>query len=174
MAMLAMRVNMRRPTTLSKRRPYIAGRRGVFAERIDSPSMEAIMRKHLLATAFAASFFVVSGANAMTKDEYKVEKERIEAEYKVAKAKCDTLSNNAKDVCMKQAKGAENLAKAELEQAYKPSPSHARKVEDEKAAMRYDVAKEKCDSLKGDAKDACVSQAKADRDRAKAHVKAKG
>ena len=129
------------------------------------------MKNHLLATAVAASFFVMAGAHAMTKDEYKVETEKIEADYKVSKAKCDALSGNAKDVCMKQAKGAENVAKAELEQAYKPSPSHARKVEEEKAAMRYDVAKEKCDSLQGDSKDACVNQAKADRDRAKAHIK---
>jgi hypothetical protein len=130
------------------------------------------MKKHLLATAIAASFFVVTGAHAMTKDEYKVEKEKIEATYKVSKAKCDTLSNNAKDVCMQRAKGEQNVAKAELEQAYKPSPSHARKVDEEKASMRYDVAKEKCDSLSGDAKDACVNQAKADRDRAKAQIHA--
>ena len=70
----------------------------------------------------------------------------------VPPAKCDALSGNAKDMCMKEAKGAENVAKAELEEAYKPSDRHARNVEEEKATARYNVAKEKCDSLTGDAK----------------------
>jgi hypothetical protein len=72
---------------------------------------------------------------------------------------------------MKEAKGAENVAKAELEEAYKPSDRHARNVEEEKATARYNVAKEKCDSLTGDAKAACVNQAKADRDSAKAMLR---
>ena len=82
------------------------------------------------------------------------------------------MKDNAKDVCMKEAKGTENVAKAELEQGYKPSDSHARKVAEEKATMAYDVAKEKCDDQKGDAKSACVKQAKADHDKAKADMKA--
>jgi hypothetical protein len=36
---------------------------------------------------------------------------------------------------------------------------------------RYEVAKEKCDDQSGDAKDACVNQAKADHERAKAAMK---
>lgn len=72
---------------------------------------EARLTKHLLATAIAASLFVISGAHAMSRDEYKAEKERIEANYKASKAKCDALSGNAKDVCMKEAKGAETSPK---------------------------------------------------------------
>jgi hypothetical protein len=75
---------------------------------------------------------------AMTKSEHKVAKERIEANYKMAKAKCDELKDNAKDVCMKEAKGTEDVAKAELEQQYKPSAQHSRKVAEEKAKMRYE------------------------------------
>src|SRR6218665_1798917 len=78
------------------------------------------MKKHLLWVALAGSLFASAGANAMTKDEYNVAKEKISADYKVAKAKCDTLKNNAKDVCEKEAKGTEKVARAELEQAYKP------------------------------------------------------
>ncbi len=68
----------------------------------------------------------------MNKDEHKVAKEKIEADYKVAKTQCDTLKDNAKDVCQKEAKGKENVAKAELEQQFKPSDSNARKVAEEK------------------------------------------
>src|SRR3954471_14569509 len=54
-------------------------------------------------------------ANAGAKDENKAEKDKIAADYKEAKAKCKTMSGNAKDVCEKEAKGNENVAKAELD-----------------------------------------------------------
>ncbi|MEJ8852767.1 hypothetical protein [Variovorax rhizosphaerae] len=130
------------------------------------------MKAGLFGIAIASTLFAFGSAQALTQDEYKVAKAKIEADYKVAKAKCDTLKDNAKDVCMKQAKGTENLAKAELEQQYKPSPGNARKVAEERAELNYEVAKEKCDAQKGDAKSACVNQAKADHDRAKADMKA--
>jgi hypothetical protein len=37
--------------------------------------------------------------------------------------------------------------------------------------MAYDVAKEKCDDMSGDAKNACVKQAKDQHDSAKADIK---
>jgi len=136
------------------------------------------MKKHLLMLAIASSCLVATQAGAagaagtMTKDEYKVAKEKIEADYKVDKAQCDTMKDNAKDVCMKEAKGKENVAKAELEQQYKPSDAHARKVAEEKVKANYEVAKEKCDDQAGDAKAACVKQAKADESQGKADIKA--
>jgi len=53
-----------------------------------------------------------------------------------------------------------------------PSDSHARKVAEEKVKATYEVAKEKCDDQKGDAKAACVKQAKADEAQGKADIKA--
>ena len=130
------------------------------------------MKKHLLMLALASTCFVATQASAMTADEYKVAKEKIEADYKVDKAKCDTLKDNAKDVCDKEAKGKENVAKAELEQQYKPSDSHARNVKEEQVKATYEVAKEKCDDLKGNDKDVCMKQAKATETKAKADAKA--
>ena len=130
------------------------------------------MKKQLLMIAIASTCFIAGQASAMTSDEYKVAKEKIEADYKVDKAQCDTLKDNAKDVCNKEAKGKENVAKAELEQQYKPSESHARSVAEEKVKANYEVAKEKCDDQKGDAKSACEKQAKADEARGKADIKA--
>jgi hypothetical protein len=142
-------------------------------KRNEGPLREMIMKKPLLAVVLCATCFAMSGANALTQNEYKVAKEKIEADYKVDKAKCDTLKDNAKDVCMQEAKGHEKVAKAELEQQYKPSAAHARKVAVEKADMNYEVAKEKCDDQSGDAKSACVNQAKADHEKAKAQIKAR-
>ncbi|MBT2322585.1 hypothetical protein J7E62_09535 [Variovorax paradoxus] len=130
------------------------------------------MKKHLLMLAIASTCFVATQAGAMTQDEHKVAKEKIEADYKTDKAKCDAMKDNAKDVCQKEAKGKENVAKAELEQQYKPSDSNSRKVAEEKVKATYDVAKEKCDDLKGDAKNACEKEAKAEEAKGKADIKA--
>ena len=96
------------------------------------------------------------------------EEERIEAAYKADKAKCDGMNGNAKDVCEKQAKGKEKVAKAELDAKANPSDRNTRKVQEAKAEAEYEVAKEKCDDMKGNDKDACQKDAKASHERAKA------
>jgi hypothetical protein len=130
-------------------------------------------------------------AMALTKEEYKAQDDRISADYKAAREKCNTLKANAKDICVAEAKGAEKVAKAELEAQYKPSPRNDEKVTVAKADAAYDVAKEKCDDMApsaspapatgpgaggagaaanasaASAKDVCMKDAKA------AHVKAK-
>jgi len=130
------------------------------------------MKKHFLMLAFASSCLIATHASALTKDEYKAGKDKIEADYKVDKAKCDALKDNAKDICSKEAKGKEKVSLAELEQQYQPSDRHARSVQEEKVDAMYQVAKEKCDDQKGDAKSACVKQAKADEAKGKADMKA--
>lgn len=130
------------------------------------------MKKHLLMIAVASSCLIATHAGALTKDEYKSGKDKIESDYKVDKAKCDALKDNAKDICNKEAKGKEKVSLAELEQQYQPSDRHARSVQEEKVDAMYQVAKEKCDNQKGDAKSACVKQAKADEAKGKADMKA--
>lgn len=130
------------------------------------------MKKHLLMLAIASSCLVATHAGAMDKDVYKAGKDKIEAAYKADKASCDAMKDNAKDICMKEAKGKENVAKAELEQQYKPSPAHARKVAEEKVEAKYAVDKEKCDDQKDDAKNICEKEAKAVQAKGKADVKA--
>ncbi len=130
------------------------------------------MKKHLLMLAIASSCLIATHAGAMDKAEYKAGKDKIEAAYKADKASCDAMKDNAKDICMKEAKGKENVAKAQLEQDYKPSPAHARKVEEEKVEAKYAVDKEKCDDQKADAKNICEKEAKAVQAKGKADVKA--
>ena len=128
------------------------------------------MKQHLIMIAIASTCLIAGQAGAMTQDEYKVAKEKIEADYKVDKASCDSLKGNANDVCEKEAKGKENVAKAELEQQYKPSDRNSRNVKEEKVKAAYEVAKEKCDDMRGESKSACEKQAKADEARGKAEV----
>jgi len=118
------------------------------------------MKHQLITLAVAACCMAAGAASAMTKEEHKAQENRIEADYKAAKVKCDTLKANAKDVCEKEAKGAEKVAKAELDAAYKPDAKASEKVARVKAEAAYDVAKEKCDDMTGNAKDSCVADAK--------------
>jgi hypothetical protein len=110
--------------------------------------------------------------DAMPKDQYKAEKQRIEKEGKAAKEKCKDMKGNEKDKCMAEAKGQEKVAKAELEAKNKDTPKNRYDVAAAKADMEYDVAKEKCDDMKGKEKDACQKDAKAARDSAKKSAKA--
>jgi hypothetical protein len=96
---------------------------------------------------------------------------RAEATYNVAKEKCDQLAGNPKDVCVKEANAVLVKAKADAKvdrvaadtrQDAAAKQADARK--DANADNRdadYKVAVEKCDALAGSAKDACISNAKA-------------
>jgi hypothetical protein len=110
-------------------------------------------------------------ADATPRKARDAEEEKIEAEAKADKAKCDALKANAKDVCMAEAKAKEKIAKAELDAKKDPSPRNQRKAAEMKAEGEYEVAKEKCDDMKGDEKNACQKQAKAKQDQAKADIK---
>jgi hypothetical protein len=105
-------------------------------------------------------------SNRKAKD---MEEERIEAQAKADKAKCEPMKGNAKDICMAEAKGKEKVAKAELDAKYTTGDKTKaeRKVQETKAEAAYEVAKQKCDDQKGEAKDACQKQARVERDKAR-------
>jgi hypothetical protein len=131
-----------------------------------------------LALAFAGSAYAQStpssnmGKPSVDRKAKKAEEEKIEADAKAAKAKCDPMKGNEKDVCQAEAKAHEKVAKAELDAKYSNTPRNQRKVEETKAEGEYEVAKEKCESMK-DGAHACKKEAKAKYDRAKADIKAK-
>ena len=96
---------------------------------------------------------------------------RADANYEVAKEKCDDLAGNAKDVCVKEAKAAHVKAKADAKvdrvaadssnTAVQKTAEARKDAAEDKRDADYKVAVEKCDALAGDAKDACVRDAKA-------------
>jgi hypothetical protein len=107
---------------------------------------------------------------------------RADAAYMVAIERCDDLSGNAKDVCVKEAKAAKvhatseatvkmetykaetkaNEASAKANSKAVATESEARHdATSDKQSADYAVAKERCDVLAGDAKTACVDDAKA-------------
>jgi hypothetical protein len=130
------------------------------------------MNLKLTVIAAALALGTASFAQAADKADRKVhnaDEERIESEYKVAKEKCDALSGNKKDICVAEAKGKERVAKAQNDAKTAKDQAKAQaRVEQVKADADYDVAKQKCQENKGNEKDVCLKQAKADHDRAKA------
>jgi len=107
----------------------------------------------------------------MSRDAYKAEKDRIEAEYKAANEKCDKLKGNAEDVCEVSAKGNRRIAEADLDARNKNTPAAQEEAKKVRADVQYDVAKEKCDDLSGNAKDVCQKDAKAAHARAVSDVR---
>lgn len=94
------------------------------------------------------------------KDELKLYEAQYTANYNIAKEKCDDATGNDKDVCVKTAKGERDKAKADVKLAKKVTVATEDALEAH-AKADYKVAREKCDALSGDAKDACVASAKA-------------
>ena len=92
-------------------------------------------------------------------DGNKVAVAKADAMYDVAKEMCDDKGGNAKDVCVQEAKAAhvKGLADAKLDKKVGAAKKDA--AEDKRDAD-YKVATEKCDSLSGDSKSACISAAK--------------
>lgn len=110
-------------------------------------------------------------AAQVNKADYKAGKSKISAEYKADKKACDAMTGNAKDVCQEEAKAKEKNALASLEYAYTGKASDEKKMLTVQADTAYDVAKEKCDDMSGNAKDVCVQQAKTAHTRALADLK---
>ena len=134
------------------------------------------MSKLMISLLAAAGIAFAGAANAadsktMSRDAYKADKDKIEAQYKADKERCGSMSGNAKDVCQAEAKGKEKVAKAELEANYKNTDKARIDARTAKADADYDVAKEKCDDLSGNQKDVCVKEAKAAQTKAKADAK---
>jgi hypothetical protein len=85
---------------------------------------------------------------------------RADADYSVAKEKCDDLAGNPKDVCVKEAKATHTKAKADAKANAKVTEVRKDAAENARDA-NFEVAKQRCDSLAGDAKTRCIDEAKA-------------
>lgn len=126
----------------------------------------------LKAAAVAVAIAFAGSAFALTKAEISAEKDSIAGQLKAARAQCDTLKANAKDICRAEAKGASNVAKADLEARVSDTPKTRYSARVAKAEATYGVAKEKCDDLAGNVKDVCIKDAKAALTAGKADAKA--
>lgn len=110
-------------------------------------------------------------AGVLSKDEIKRENDRISSTFRVEKQTCESRSGNAKDICMAEARGNEKVAKADLDARDKNTAKARQEAATVKAEANYDVAKQRCDDLAGNAKDVCRKDAQAALTRAKEDAK---
>jgi len=112
-----------------------------------------------------------SVAAPISKESYNTAKQSADAQYKIDKDACSSLKANAKDICVAEAKGKDNVAKADAQAAYENTPKARENARVARAQANYDVAKEKCDDQAGNRKDVCVKEAKAELVKGKANAK---
>src|SRR5215218_4993627 len=102
----------------------------------------------------------------MGKAGFEAAKAKIEAQAKADHKTCTRVKREIRDVCEAEAKGREKAEMAKLEARYKPSPDKTQDAKNAIAEANYDVAREKCDAMKGSAKKTCIKEAKAGREAA--------
>jgi len=124
------------------------------------------------ALACCTALGIAHAASTITREEYSVQKARVEADYSDARKACDAVSGNAKDVCVEEAKGHQKVAMAELDVRQDPNANNREKLAETRADASYNIAKEKCDDLAGNQKDVCLKEAKAARAKALADARA--
>ncbi|MCG2592634.1 hypothetical protein LZ009_07545 [Ramlibacter sp. XY19] len=122
----------------------------------------------IVAAAFVA---VAAHATPMSREAYKAQELRIEAEYDAAQARCKPLKGNARDVCNEQVRGVRDIQQAELALQYKPTADNDEKLRNAKAEAIYAVSLQKCKPLDGNAREVCRKDAKAVFAGAKAEAK---
>lgn len=124
----------------------------------------------ILSLSVVLAFAPADAAQIGTADD-KAGKTRIAADYKADKLACQGLASNAKDVCQEEAKAKEKNALAALQYGHTGKASDQKKMQAVMLDTAYDVAKEKCDDLAGNAKDVCVQEAKAVHTKGRADLK---
>ena len=90
---------------------------------------------------------------------YSSAKDTASIQYKVDRVKCESLAGNPRDVCIAEAKAAEKRAQAEAEVNYKGTENARAAARKDIANANYDVAKTRCDNMRGTDKDVCLAEA---------------
>ena len=130
------------------------------------------MKLKLTVIAAALALGTASFVQAADKADRKVhnaDEERIESQFKLAKEKCDSMQGNQKDICVAEAKAKEKVAKAENDAKHAKDPAKEQaKVQRVRADAEYDVAKQRCQEMKGNEKDVCMKEAQVQRDKTRA------
>ncbi len=124
------------------------------------------------ATALCVLSCEVATAAPLAKDEYRATRKRIDAEYQAERQNCGERHGNSADLCIARAHGTRDVAKAELEAAYKPGPRTNYDAAIARAQSAYSIAKQECDDRKPESRKDCMKDAKAAQARARAEAKA--
>lgn len=130
------------------------------------------MKLNVLTLSIVAATAAFSmSSQSFAASEYSKAKDVLQGDKKAWLAKCDIKTGADKSLCKVEAKGAYDIALAELKVKYEPSAKHSESLRVTRAEVEYDIAKEKCGQLSGNQKDVCMKDAKTALVAAKANAK---
>lgn len=117
----------------------------------------------ILAVAFSSAILTATAAEKtdQTKAEYNAAKARADADYNVSRQRCKDFSGNDRDVCIEKAKAKLTKVRADAKAKFQGTREAKLEAREDVIEAEFKVAKERCDSFAGDAKDVCVAEAKA-------------
>jgi len=99
----------------------------------------------------------------LTEARYEAAQAAIDRQFEADRKACERARRSARDVCHAQAKGRQKAEHARLDARYRPSPDTVEAAKFAIADANFEVAKAKCDALKGRAESRCMREAKAAR-----------
>jgi len=108
---------------------------------------------------------------ALTRDDVKAQKVRIEEQYDQAQARCRRVQGHARELCNEQARGERDVQQAELQLQAEPTGDNDQKLRIARAEAAYSLALVRCKDLGGQARDVCRQDAKMVFSDAKAEAK---
>jgi membrane protein involved in colicin uptake len=128
-----------------------------------------VMQFACLLTTTATAF----AAGGLSPAAYGQAKDQVQAASKGERDACTPLKDNAKDICVQTAKGREKVALAHLQFQHTGNAKDMAKLVEARYDTAFEIAKERCDDQQGNAKDVCMTKARAEHDKAKADARAK-
>lgn len=108
---------------------------------------------------------------AMSKEEAKAQKVRIEEQYDQSQARCRRVQGPARELCNEQARGERDIQSAELRMRMEPTPDNDEKVRLARAEAAYSKSLLRCKDYDGQARRLCREDAKTSFEGAKSEAK---
>jgi hypothetical protein len=108
---------------------------------------------------------------ALSRDDVKAQKVRIEEQYDQAQSRCRRVQGHARELCNEQARGERDVQQAELQFQAEPTGDNDQKLRVARAEAAYSLALVRCKDMDGQARDVCRKDAKSVFNEAKAEAK---
>jgi hypothetical protein len=108
---------------------------------------------------------------ALTRDDVKAQKVRIEEQYDQAQTRCRRVQGHARELCNERARGERDIQQAELQLQAEPTGDNDQKLRTARAEAAYSLALVRCKDLDGQARGVCRDDAKSVFNEAKAEAK---
>ncbi|MDB5955780.1 hypothetical protein [Ramlibacter sp.] len=108
---------------------------------------------------------------ALTRDDVKAQKVRIEEQYDQAQTRCRRVQGHARELCNERARGERDIQQAELQLQAEPTGDNDQKLRTARAEAAYSLALVRCKDFDGQARGVCRDDAKSVFNEAKAEAK---